>query len=189
MAQPPLVPYLFQTFFVSREKSGSPQIEDMITCGKILQKNVFFKNNQSSLASAHGNRVLLTGEDAVLQRLVPEDIVEIVDYDPIKNVVVASGKTNPCMETPVHWMIQKARHDVHATVFIHTKEMPPQLVTLLPCTLKVYPMGTIESIKEILKTLRDGKTIIVKEKGILFVGVTLQEIQTTATQLAASMTP
>jgi ribulose-5-phosphate 4-epimerase/fuculose-1-phosphate aldolase len=178
-----LPPTQFQTFYVSREKSGSPQCEDMIHCSKKLQELQLIDQGKGSISIGFGNRILITGEDARLPTFTQEDIVEVVDYDPIKNIVLAAGKTKPHRETPIHWLIQHARHDVHAVVWLSNKKICEQIKNELPVTERVAPSGTIDLAKEILKALRDGKTILIKEEGILFVGITLKEIEHAATQI------
>ena len=102
MEQTKPLPPLFQTFFVSREVTGSTQIDEMIHCGHTVKNTQDTPQGQGSLSVAFGTRVLITGEDAFLPRLSHEDIVELVDYDPMKNVVLAAGKTTPCKESPMH---------------------------------------------------------------------------------------
>ncbi|MFH1101143.1 MAG: class II aldolase/adducin family protein [Methanobacteriota archaeon] len=188
MIQSNPLPHLFQTFFVSREISGSSQIDEMISCGKTIDYKPLHTDGQGSMSVAFGNRVLVTGEDVYLPRLSHEEVVELVDYDAIKNVVLAAGKISPCRETPVHWMIQKARHDIHAVVFLHDKKIGEHPLSDIPTTGKSYPLGTIESVKEILRTLREGNIIMVKDAGLLITGMTLHEIEEKGVQVLKRIT-
>ncbi|MCX6671828.1 MAG: hypothetical protein NTX92_07915, partial [Euryarchaeota archaeon] len=47
----------------------------------------------------------------------------------------------------------------------------------LPTTEKDTQPGTLERAKEILRTLRNGKTILIKNEGIVFVGINGKEIR------------
>jgi late competence protein required for DNA uptake (superfamily II DNA/RNA helicase) len=87
------------------------------------------------------------------------------------------GTKDPCSETPVHWIIQKARHDINALLQINSTTLYEKLKETLPTTEKETQPITLDRAKEILKTLRNGKTILIKNEGILFAGINIKEIQ------------
>ena len=170
-----LSPVLFQTFFVSREISISPLVVDIIKLSKKFEE-LKLKDATCSISIAYGKRLLINARDVDVKHMKQHDIVEIADYDPIKNIVLAIGKKYPCIETPVHWIIQKARHDVHAVVDISSKKMYETCCDHLPVTEKTS-CGTIDRAKAVLKTLQDGKNICIQDEGILLVGLHLKEIE------------
>ena len=167
----------FQTFFVSREMSNCPQISEIIRFCKKLDGLKILKDAEGTISISYGKRILVNGRDVDLSNIQQEAIVEIVDYDPVKNIVLAMGKKEPCIDTSVHWLIQKARHDIHAVFLLNSKKIFKKLSKDLPVTENEAPSGTIEMAKEVLKTLREGKNILIKNKGALFVGFNLKEIE------------
>jgi ribulose-5-phosphate 4-epimerase/fuculose-1-phosphate aldolase len=167
----------FQTFFVSREMSNCPLIVDMMRVCKKLDKLNLLGDGDGSISVAYGKRIILNGNDGNLKHMKQEDIVEIVDYDPIKNIVLALGIADPCSETPVHWLIQKARDDIHAVLLLSNKKIVKKLPQDVPATEHEAPSGTIDLAKEVLKALRQEKTIAIKNKGVLFAGFNLKEIE------------
>ena len=150
-------------------------IVDIIRLGKKIEE-LSIKETECNISLSYGKRLLINARDVNVEHMKQQDIVEIVDYDPIKNIVLAIGKKYPCIETPVHWIIQKARHDVHAVVEIKSKKMYETCCDYLPVTEKTS-CGTIDRAKAVLKTLRDSKNICIKDEGILLVGVHLKEIE------------
>ncbi len=166
---------LFQTFFVSRELSISPMIVDIIKFGKKLEE-LKLKGLDYSISLSYGKHLLINARGVDIKQMKQQDIVEIVDYDPIKNIVLAIGKKYPCIEAPVHWIVQKARHDVNAIVEITSKKLYQVCCDHLPVIAKT-PCGTIDRAKAVLKTLRDSKNICIKDECILLVGVHLKEIE------------
>ena len=167
----------FQTFFISRETSNCPFIADIIEFGKKLDKFEIVKDGECSISLAFGKRLLINSKNFDIKNLKQQDIIEIVDYDPIKNVILVIGKKYPNIETPVHWIIQKARHDVNAIFQITSKSLYEHLIDDLPITEKETPKGTIEQAKQILMALRDSKNILIRNEGVLFVGFNLKEIE------------
>ena len=170
-----IAPVLFQTFFVSRENSVSPMIVDIIKLGKKFEE-LSLKEAECNISLSYGKHLLINARDVNVEHMKQQDIVEIVDYDPIKNIVLAIGKKYPCIETPVHWIIQKARHDVHAVVEIRSKKLYETCCNHLPVTEKT-PCGTIDRAKTVLKTLQNEKNICIQDEGILLAGLHLKEIE------------
>jgi ribulose-5-phosphate 4-epimerase/fuculose-1-phosphate aldolase len=123
-----------------------------------------------------GKRLVINSENIDFKVIKQEDIVEVVDYDPVRNIVLAIGKKDPCYETPVHWMVQNARNDVNAVFQINSGVIFEQLRDDLPVTRSELPYGSVELAKEILRTLREGKHILLKNVGMVMVGFSLKEI-------------
>ena len=167
----------FQTFFVSREQSSSPLVSEMIRIGKNFKEQELLKETTGTISLGYGKRVIIPGNDFKLDELKREDFLEIVDYDPVKRIVLAIGRNQPCIETPVHWLIHHARDDVNAIIQLNGKNVIKKLSTAFPTTEKECPPGTLDLAKEILKLLRTNKNIIIKDTGALFVGANIKEVE------------
>jgi ribulose-5-phosphate 4-epimerase/fuculose-1-phosphate aldolase len=164
------------TLFVSRETSNCPLLSEMITLGKNLQEFGLTDKETGILSLDYGKRLLINAKNTDLKKITQQDIVEIVDYDPLKNIMMVIGLHDPTLETPVHWIIQKARHDVNAILQINSPTLYEKFKNILPSTENDTPPGTLQRAKEILRTLQKGKTILLKNEGIIFVGINRKEI-------------
>jgi hypothetical protein len=162
--------------FVSRETSKCPLISDMITLGQSLQELGLTDKETGSISLDYGRRLLINAQNVDIKKMTQQDIVEIVDYDPLKNIMMVIGLNDPTRETPVHWIIQKARHDVNAILQIKSTALFERFQKKLPTTEKETQPATLERAKEILKTLQKGKTILIHNEGILFAGINGKEI-------------
>lgn len=167
----------FQTFFISREISKSPLIEDIVTFNKRVSKSEIINKNQTNISLSFGKRMLITADNIDIKNMGAKDIVEIVDYDPIKNIIIAIGSQIPTINASVHWLIHHARDDVNAIVQVNGEKAIKKLLKNSPITEFDYPLGTLELAKEVLKTLRNSKRIVVKNVGCLCVGINLKEIE------------
>ncbi len=167
----------FQTFFVSREISNCPLIADIIKLSKKIDELGITDNKDYSISLAYGKRILINAKNVNIESMNQQDIIEIVDYDPVKNIILAIGKKDPCIETPVHWLIHHARDDVNAIIQLNGGKVAKRLSKNLPITEKECPSGTPELAKEVLKTLRASKKIVIKNRGGLFVGISLKEAE------------
>jgi hypothetical protein len=163
------------TLFVSRETSNCPLLSEIIHLGHRLQQGVQEKET-GVVSMDYAKRLLINAKNSDIKKMTQQDIVEIVDYDPLKNILMVIGPKDPALETSVHWIIQKARQDINVLVQIDSVRLYEQWKASLPTTEKETPPASLERAKEILKTLRNGKTILLKNQGILFVGFNSKEI-------------
>jgi ribulose-5-phosphate 4-epimerase/fuculose-1-phosphate aldolase len=115
----------------------------------------------------------MNGSNTNLAKLKKEEIIEVVDYNPIKRIVLSMGKTEPSIDTPVHCLIHRARDDINAIIQLNSEK----LYKNLPSTDKEFPPGSLELAKEVLGSLRTSKGVIMKNRGVLFVGVSLKEAE------------
>ncbi|HIH28437.1 MAG TPA: class II aldolase/adducin family protein [Thermoplasmata archaeon] len=167
------------TLFVSRETSNCPLLSEMITLGQSLQDFGLTDKERGILSLDYGKRLLINAKNVDLKKITQSDVVEIVDYDPLKNIMMVIGLNNPALETPVHWIIQKARQDVNAILQINSTTLFEKLKHTLPTTENDTKPGTLERAKDILRTLQKGKTILIKNEGIVFVGMNRKQIHDT----------
>ena len=163
------------TLFVSRETSNCPFLSDMIQLGQVLQQHVQ-EEETGVISMDYTKRLLINAKNVDIKKMAQQDIVEIVDYDPLKKILMVIGPKDPAIETPVHWIIQKARQDVNVLVQINSPVLYENLKTTLPTTEKDTQPATLERAKEILRTLRNGKTFLLKNEGMIFAGINTQEI-------------
>jgi ribulose-5-phosphate 4-epimerase/fuculose-1-phosphate aldolase len=170
----------FQTFYVSKEESNCPLISEIIRIGKKFKDlNLSEKINDSVISLRYGKRVLLNSDGSNFAELMKEDILEIVDYDPIKRIVLTMGPKEPRIETPIHWLILHTRDEINVVIQINDENLVNKFGKMIPITENEYPSGTLEQAKEILKNLRDSKRVVIKNQGILFVGNSIKDVEET----------
>ncbi|UCF13431.1 MAG: class II aldolase/adducin family protein [Thermoplasmatales archaeon] len=166
-----------QTFFVSREISKCPLISDIIKLSKKIDELGLIDNNDYCISLAYGKRILINAKNVNVESMNHQDIIEIVDYDPLKNIILAIGIKDPSIETPVHWLIHHARDDVNAIIQLNGEKVAKKLSKNLLITEKECLSGTLKLAKQVLKTLRSSKKIVIKNRGGLFVGISLKEAE------------
>jgi ribulose-5-phosphate 4-epimerase/fuculose-1-phosphate aldolase len=167
----------FQTFFLSKEIVKCPLILDIARISKKIKKLGLEIEKNTIISISYGKRLLITNEDVNLENISNQDLIEIVDFDPIKNIVMAIGLHNPNIETPVHWMIHHARDDVNVIIQLNGEKAIKYFTNKIPITDNECPSGSLEHSMEILKTLKQYKKIIIKNMGCMFVGIDLREVE------------
>jgi len=168
----------FQTFYASKEETNSPLLIEIIKIGKKLKEsNILTKDSSAVISIGYGRRILINGEVGDFSKIKKEEIIEIVDYNPIKNNLLIIGPAEPNYKTPVHWMIHYSRNEINAVVEIQNSIFAEKLNKKIPAIGDKYPIGSIDFIKEVLRNLKDSKKIIIKNESVLFVGNSMQKVQ------------
>lgn len=165
-----------QTLFVSRETSNCPLIAEMIKLGQSLQHLGLTDKETGVISLDYGKRLLINAKHIDIKKMTHQDVVEIVDYDALKNVMMVIGPKDPSLATPVHWIIQKARHDINALLQINSPNLYERFQKTLPVTEKETQPDSLERAKDILTTMRNGKTILLKNEGMILAGINIKEI-------------
>lgn len=166
-----------QTLFISRELSTCPILSELIGLGRTLEELGVTDKQRVILSMDYGKRLLINAKNVDIRMITQQDVIEIVDYDPLKNIMMVIGPKDPDTETPVHWIVQKARRDINALVQIYNPDLVKKFQNTLPMTEKTTSSTFLERAKEILKTLQKGKTILINNEGILSAGINMNEAQ------------
>lgn len=168
----------FQSFYISKEQTNSPLLVNIIKIGKKLkEKGILPDNTSATISLGFGKRILINSDVEDFSNIKKEELIEIVDYNPIKNILLVIGPMEPKIETPIHWMIHHARKEVNSIVQIYNGTLAEKLFNNIPLVNDKYPIGSIENIKEILKSLSFNNKIIIGYDSILFVGNRLSEVE------------
>ena len=168
----------FQTFYVSKEESNNPLIFDIIKTGKNLKEQDFLKKiDQIIISIRYIKRVLINANKINFENIKQEDFIEIVDYDPLKKVILLIGTKEPRIETSIHWLIHNSRTEINAVIQINDEKLSEKLEKKFPTTEKDFPSGTLDQAKEILRILRNSKIVVIKNQGVLFVGNNIKDAE------------
>ncbi len=168
----------FQTFYTSKEESNCPLITEIVRIGKKIEKQGISKDVTSAIVSLrYGRRMIINSDYNDLGGIKRGEILEIVDYDPVKKILLTIGPMQPRVETPVHWMIHHARNEINAIIQLNGDKIIKKLEGKIPSTEKEQIPGSFELTKEVLKILRTGKSVLIKNQGVLFVGESFKEVE------------
>lgn len=174
-----IIPNLqFQTYYVSKEESNCPFISDFVRIGKNFDNLTLFDNiGLTTISIRYAKRILINTRGSNITKLQKEDFLEIVDYNPIKNIILAIGPKEAKVETPLHWIIHYAKNEVNAIIQIKNAKLIKEFENKFPTTDKEYQSGCIDQAKSVLAILRDSNIVIIKNQGLIFVGNSSNEVE------------
>jgi hypothetical protein len=172
-----------QTFFISQEKTHYPLTSKIIEFGKKINEIDEIDYVFGCISVGFGKRVVISGEDADIRNLTVDDIVEIVDFDPVKQIMVVMGKKYPCSVAAVHWMIHHAKDDVHAVCSVGKITQGTLIGNKIKMVEIPSSFSPIDQVKEVLPALRETKVLFSGDDSLLLVGFDLDEVEKNLRQL------
>ncbi len=168
----------FKTFYVSKEISACPLISEIIRIGKKFDELKLCDDIWETIISLrYGKRILINSEARNLGKIKQEDFIEIIDYDPIKNIALSIGPKEPRVEMPIHWLIHHARREINAIIQINDSKLAEKFEKKLLSTKKEFPTGSLDQVKDILRNLHNSKKIVIKNQGLIFVGNNSKDVE------------
>ncbi len=100
------------TFFASRERCRLPESLLLVDAMRRLG------GAPCSVSIRAGGRFLLSSAGAPDGTRTEEDVVEVADYDPVRNTVLAIGLREPSLDVAIHWLAYRTDEAVGAVAFV-----------------------------------------------------------------------
>ena len=167
-----------QVFYVSKEETNSPLLVDIIKTGKKLKEHgILTKGVNATMSLGFGKRILINTSVKDYSNIKKDEIIEIVDYDPVKNTILVIGPTEPKSETSVHWMIHHARNDVNVVVQINDGRLAGFFKEKTFVVETSTPFVDLDLIKKVLRGLRNNSEVVINNKDVLFTGKSIEDIE------------
>lgn len=166
-----------QLFTLSKEESNCPLIPQMLQFANDIHHLLGRSKEESVIITmTYGKRMISTTSNVPLNHLSRTDFIEIVDFDPIRNILLIIGPANPDSITPLQWMIHHGKQEILITIFIKEKttdkETPKKIITSLDEGNTI-----LETAKNVLKTLQKKSIILIKDKGVLITGDSTESVK------------
>jgi len=157
-----------KTLFLSREEVRNPLAEEIKRAGKIVKEKGLVEGTYGNISARYGKRMVITATGSDLGNLSNEDMVEVVDYNPVTDIAMVIGVKEPSKETPMHWLIYR-REDINAAIHVH------RTFEEAPSTEKYAPQGSLELAMEAIKALKNSKIANLMGHGSIAVGVNIED--------------
>lgn len=169
-----------QVFYTSKEETNCPFVVDLIKIiKKLKEKKLIKENDQPTISFTYGKRILINSLIKDLSKIKKEELLEIVDYDPVKNNLLVIGSADPKIETTLHYMLHYAKKEIKIVLQLNNNEILEKIGKKVPILDDKLPINSIDFIKQVLKTLRDNKILGIKNKGMLIVSKNSEELYNT----------
>jgi len=147
----------FQYHRISQDESNNPVLPQIVKIGKKISHISSVDVSSTAIAFNYGKRMIITKNNAKIDHLQRNDIVEIIDVDPVKNIVLYFGPSPPPLISPILWMIAYAKKEIQYLISLEKKSEKDSFPISIPSIKEENTF--IEMIKSILKQLQKQEII------------------------------
>lgn len=164
-----------QIFYASHELTSNPLVNEIITAGKSIA-NTYGDQIQGIISISYGKRIIATANTINFSSIEQKHIIEIVDYDAYKQIILIMGKKEPIRDIALHWMIHHAKQEIGAIVLL--KNITHSPLKIGQKTIDAQEHSTIlNRTKILLKALQNNSVLHLEKEGIFITGNTITDIQ------------
>jgi hypothetical protein len=141
-------------------------------------------SNIRSISLRTGTGFLINTEDFEFGKINKDDIIEIMDYDPVRNnlIAIGNGDNPPVLDTTIHWFIYRGLTDVNVILLLNEEKLidkfPKDKINryeysenLLNTNMALNILQSLNS-SGLQPTILDGNAI----KGLMILGNSVVEI-------------
>jgi hypothetical protein len=169
-----------QSVKLSNEISKNKLIPEIIKFIRNIKEIIDSEKYEDIIVSIkYGKRIIINCDKTDFEKINSYDFIEIVDYDPLKNIILYIGPNKPDFNNTLHWIIQNARREINILVQIKNKKIDE----IEDKKQQYKKKNSIEISKDILIQFRSNNIAYNKEKGIFIIGNNLNEMNTIINKL------
>lgn len=176
MSPHPLPPDQLQIFFASHELPSNPLVNELIKAGKTIAEKTDGDHTQGIISLGFGKRIIATAHTTKFSSIEQDHLIEIVDYDAYKQILLIMGKKEPIPTLAINWMLHHAKQEIGAIILLENSKKTTLTKNIQ--TIETQPHLTIlNQVKTLLKALQNDSILHLENQGILITGRTISDIQ------------
>ncbi len=165
------------TQFIRQAAQLNFRAKELINIFEKLKENLNIVFSSASLRTGAGFLINSTNFNFVEDKV--ENVVEVIDFDPIRNNMMVVGNIEPINESTIHWFLYRGLKDINGILIINDDEVFEIFKNRSFIELE-YNDGMLNTdlSLRILKAAKDSKITILNGSiisGILITGKTLNE--------------
>jgi hypothetical protein len=160
--------------FISRAKQLTPRSKDVVAVAVSLKDDLKIKGNHS-ISTRTGNGFLINTGYFESKDFNRDNIVEVIDFDPVRNNMMVIGNDPPAFDSAYQWFIYRGLPWINGVINIDNLDIIEQFSKKYPIVDMYKKISNTDLALTILKTAKSSKICILKNQSVLVVGNTLKE--------------
>lgn len=161
--------------FISRAKQLTPRSKEVVTVAVSLKDDLKIKGNHS-ISTRTGNGFLINTGYFDSKDFSRDYIVEVIDFDPVRNNMMVIGNDPPAPDSAFQWFIYRGLPWINGVLNINNLDIIESFSTKDYPIVDMYKkISNTDLALNILKTAKSSNICILKNKSVLVVGITLKE--------------
>ena len=162
--------------FIRSVKQLSPHATNLVSIFEKFRDTLQISKIHS-ISSRTGSGFMINSANFNIENFNRDKILEIIDFDPVRNNLMVIGNEPPVNEVIIHWFIYRGLPWINGIISINNNELIEKFQD------SAYPIvdingkmiNTNKSL-EILKYAKTSNIVILGNQSILIVGKTLEEV-------------
>ncbi len=174
------------THSVSKEESNCPLIPMLIEICQIAKEELNCPDSLFLPSIIFGKRVVIAASFTKVEKLHRDDVVELIDYNPVSNTLLYLGPNVPSNDVAVHWIVHHAKKEIQVMVQmknISFKSEMKQKVTQVTINEK---KSALEKAKKWLKTLQKTDVFLCNDH-LIITATSIKTIKQTIKKLGKEL--
>jgi hypothetical protein len=168
---------------LSSEEINNDLIPQISELGKYIHLHANHFVKESTIAISYGKRLIITGENRMVNMIKKENMIEIIDVNPVKKHVLYFGSAIPSRYTPLLYLIHYAKKEIQVQLFITFKEDRAKHFKMISASFINDENTFMDLVKSVLISLQTHDHVIINNKYLLMTGPTKQSIETSLKQV------
>ena len=161
--------------FIRQAKQLSKRTNEIVEIFENFRDNLKIKDIRSASIRT-GNGFFINTANFNIESFHRDNIVEVIDFDPVRNNMMLIGNEPPAPDAALHWFIYRGRQDINGIINIENSTFSKQLsATGVPKVETNAPILDLETAFQILKTVRSSTITLLDKSNILVLDRTLKD--------------
>ncbi|MFO8078023.1 MAG: hypothetical protein R6U21_05225 [Thermoplasmatota archaeon] len=139
---------------VSKEGSNCPLIPMLIEICQIAKEELNCPDSLFLPSAVFGKRVAIASSFTKVEKLHRDDVVELIDYNPVSNTLLYLGPNIPSNDVAVHWIVHHAKKEIQVMIQIKNISYKNEMKQRVPQVTTDEKEDALEKAKKWLKTLQ-----------------------------------
>jgi len=139
---------------ISKEESNCPLIPMLIEISQIGKEKLNAGNSFFLPSIVFGKRVVIPRSFLEVDKIKHDDVVELIDYNPVTKTLLYLGPNIPSDDVAAHFLVHHAKKEIQAMMQIKNPLVNNKMKKRIPQVTLDEPVNTLEKAKKWLKVLQ-----------------------------------
>jgi hypothetical protein len=162
--------------FIRRAKQLNPRAKELLEIFKKFRDILKIKGIQS-ISTRTGSGYFINTANFDLGELNRDNIIEVIDYDPVRNNMMVIGNDPPASDAVLHWFIYRGFPNINGVINIDNSDIFEEFLNNKQLNFPNIDLIThhldLASTMNILKSLKESSILLLKNSGVLATGRTI----------------
>lgn len=171
---------------LSKEESNCPLIPMLLEICQIAKEELNCPDSLFLPSAVFGKRVVIPASFTKVEKLHQDDVVELIDYNPVSNTLLYLGPNVPSNDVAVHWIVHHAKKEIQVMIQIKNIPYKNEIKQRLSQLTTDEKESALEKAKKWLKTLQKTDVFLCNDH-LIVTATSIKAIKQTINKLGKEL--